>query len=244
MMGETVISATISYRAHVEKGIGLETNQQLYEVLTYSFLLVFMFTLLYFHVQPHPEDHAFRRSRLTGFLCLALTKVLGLTLLLVGVCIKLSVRAVAEGTKMSTFSRSLLNMAVGGSMMLLLGIRCCHYLGRLPRPSHPPNVRRLMWTWWAFMGIACSVCFFFPQWDGAPLPPLIVSSVWLLMVCIIDSSFTHFLEAKHLMVNTELPEEGMEQDEGGGMHDETAFLIHPADTNAQTSFYVGCPDDN
>mmetsp|Transcript_23454 Transcript_23454/g.48691 ORF Transcript_23454/g.48691 Transcript_23454/m.48691 type:complete len:400 (+) Transcript_23454:194-1393(+) len=129
MMGETVISASVAYREYMEEGLGRIETQNLYIVLVFSFLLVFMFTLLFFNMQPHPKDHAFRRSRVAGLGCLVLNKILGMTLLLVGVYIKLAVDSVAEGDLLDEFSQPLLNHAVGSSMIVLLGMRCCHYAG-------------------------------------------------------------------------------------------------------------------
>ncbi|KAL7577318.1 hypothetical protein ACA910_002056 [Epithemia clementina (nom. ined.)] len=263
MMGETVISATMSYRSYVEHGIDAATNQALYQVLVFSFLLVFMFTLLYFHIQPHPDDHAFRRSRLTGWLAFVLSKILGLTLLIVGVCIKLAVHAVANQTTIPRFGQSLLTAAVSGSLFLLVALRACHYGGRMPRPSHPFHIKCILYFWWIFMLLACIVpmmtmgeSWVWSPWQshhdaeagGAPIPPLAASSVWLTIVCLVDSCFTHFIDAKHMRVV--LPDEE-EEDETRLQHsattattanEQTALLPntpHATVSTGQTSFYAG-----
>ena len=220
MMGETVISATVAYREYIEEGIGTEEVRDLSAVLAYSFLVVFMFTLLRFHVEPRSEDHAFRRSRVTGMLCLALNKFLGMTLLMVGVCVKLAVDAAAEGEKISVFGRGLLNVSVGLSFLTLFGIRACHYAGKLPNESHPPHAKLIMWSWWGVFGVA-SVCpFFFPQWDGLPIPPMAVAGGWLLILCVVETTFTHVLD-KHFAIN-----------DIHGEHE-------PLASGAESSFYTG-----
>mmetsp|Transcript_771 Transcript_771/g.1555 ORF Transcript_771/g.1555 Transcript_771/m.1555 type:complete len:349 (+) Transcript_771:129-1175(+) len=202
MMGESVISASFSYREYMQEELGDKETEGLYILLVFAFLLVFMFTLIYFHMQPHPEDHGFRRSRTAGISVLALHKVLGLTLLLVGVSIKAATAAVTEGGRLEQFTQPLLNYSVGASMLTMFGLRCCHYLGKLPNESHMGDVRSLMNIWWAMFCIA-SVCpFFFPQWDGRPIPSLIVCSLWLLVLCLVETSFTHVLES-HLVVAVE-----------------------------------------
>mmetsp|Transcript_33787 Transcript_33787/g.73221 ORF Transcript_33787/g.73221 Transcript_33787/m.73221 type:complete len:369 (-) Transcript_33787:1364-2470(-) len=96
MLGETVLSVTITYRElkeehreEEEDGESQQHNSYYYWVLGLSFLLIFMFTLLFFHMQPDPAEHAFRRSRTYVTLCLLAHKVLGLALLCVGVSVKL-----------------------------------------------------------------------------------------------------------------------------------------------------------
>lgn len=243
MMGETVISATILYRDHVESGIDAKTNEELYQVLVVSFLLVFISTLLYFHIQPNSEDHAFRRSRFLGWLCYVLSKVLCGTFLMIGVYIKLAVSAVAHHTTVPLFGQGLLTFAVGGSLTLMLGVRLCHYGGRMPNSSHPLHVQRLMWSWWIFIGMACIFPFFFGRLfpnlynttTGSPIPPLLVSSLWVTGVCIFDSSCIHYLEAKYMQINSEA--DG--NDENHPTTEETALVHHSPHVMAQASFYVG-----
>lgn len=208
-MGETVISSTLTYRVQIERGIDNATNHELYQVLAFSFLLMFMVALLYFHVNPNEEDHAIRRSRLVGWLWLVCTNILGLTLLTVGVCIKWAVQAVAHHTTISPFGQSMLTRAVGSSLVLMVGLRLCHYGGRMPRPSHPNHVKIIMWIWWSSIAVASILPFFFGRLfpnhynSGSPIPPLAISSLWITVVCLLDSSFSHFLDAKHLILNHE-----------------------------------------
>jgi len=195
MLGETVISSTITYREYAADS-SIQEGTQYYIVLSLSFLLIFMFTLIFFNMQPAPRDHALRRSRLAGTLVLVLNKTLGLSLLSVGVSIKLAVKAVAENDALSRFASALLGLAVGISMMILFGMRCCHYAGRLPRPNDPPDVRLLMWIWWAVFAVFSVIPFFF-VWATSPMTALALYSSLLLILCVVESWFTHVLE-KHL----------------------------------------------
>jgi len=101
-----------------------------YTLLALAFLLVFMFTLLYFHMQPPPSLHAFRRSKELGWSIFTLHKLTGLSLLAVGMAIKLAVSTVVEKRQLSPFASRLLGIAVDASMMNLLFMRLCHFAGR------------------------------------------------------------------------------------------------------------------
>jgi len=176
-----------------------------------------MFTLLFFNVQPPINHHAFRRSRFAGISCLLMNKTLGLFLLAVGVSIKLSVETVATGQREhTTFAVRLLGWSVACSLLMLLGMRCCHYAGKFPRWRDPPNVRRLFWLWWVAFGLGCVLPFGFiePVLNYASSldrhhSPVVVAiasySVWLLILCVVDSWFTHVLELY-------LPKEGEEEE--------------------------------
>ena len=76
MLGESVISSTITIREYANDGEGSESTKY-YSVLGLSFLLIFMFSLLFFNVQPHPKDHGLRRSRFFGISIMILNKWLG-----------------------------------------------------------------------------------------------------------------------------------------------------------------------
>lgn len=142
MLGETVISSTITYREYARERGGAESAKY-YSVLGLSFLLIFMFSLLFFNVQPHPKDHALRRSRFFGVCAWILNKWLGMSLLIIGVSVKLVVESVAENKPMSDFSNTLLTRAVGVSMVFLLLTRLAHFGGRVPAPSAPVPVSAL-----------------------------------------------------------------------------------------------------
>lgn len=191
MLGETVISSTITYRKY-QRLEDVESNTY-YIVLGLSFLLIFMFSLLFFNVQPHPKDHAFRRSRFFGISVMFLNKWLGMTLLMVGTSVKLVVQAVAEKEALSAFSNGLLNTAVGASMILLLLTRLCHFGGRLPRPTHSPRVKLLMWLWWATFAMVAVLPFFLPNLRY-PIISLACMSGLLLVFCVVEGWFFHMLE--------------------------------------------------
>jgi low temperature requirement protein LtrA len=193
-MGETVISSTMTYRELAkEDEIKPENASSFYWVLTLSFVLVFMFTLMFFNGQPAPKDHALRRSRVRGASLLVLNKTLGLPLLMIGVSIKLAVDAVAKGEEMSEFGASILALGVGSSMTILLAMRACHYAGILPRAIDPPHVVRIMYFWWAIMGVSVILPFLFIGIRD-PVAALATQSGLLVSIVLIEAWITHVLQ--------------------------------------------------
>ena len=152
MLGETVISATLTYRSYVVEDEAMEEGSSYSMLLFSAFALIFVFSLLYFGVQPPEHFNALRRSREFGTLAVNTVKLLGLLLLTVGVCVRLLVQETVEG-KDESEARRLLGYAVGSSMLLLLGLRVCHYGGRIPRADDPPRVWWLSQIWWAIFAI-------------------------------------------------------------------------------------------
>lgn len=145
MLGESVITSTITYQPYAAEG---SQQKEYYEVLFLSFLLIFMSTLLYFNMQPAATDHALRRSRLTGVLLFLFDKWLGLFFLTIDACIKLTVSTVAqEKNELSPFVANALRMAVA----FLLLMRICQY-----------GIRRLFCLWWTVFGVACGIPFLSP----------------------------------------------------------------------------------
>ena len=191
MLGETVISSTITYREYAEEK-GAESKKY-YVVLTLSFLLIFMFCLLYFNVQPNPKDHALRRSRFFGTTAFVINKWLGMTLLMIGVSIKLVVEAVAKDETMSNFSNLLLTRAVGASMILLLLSRLCHFGGRVPTPTTPTQVKWLMRLWWILFAVVSCVPFFLPDLSH-PIASLGCVSGLIFLFVLLETWFSHTLE--------------------------------------------------
>lgn len=191
MLGETVISSTMTFREFAADA-NIQDNRY-YVVLGLSFLLIFMFMLLYFNMQPAPKDHALRRSRIVGSIHLVLNKTLGLSLLSIGVSIKLAVEAVSIGEDMSPFAGRLLGLAVGSSMLILFAMRLCHYVGKLPRASDPPSIQELMWMWWLTFGGASLIPFLFLHVTN-PVIALGMYSGLLMTLCIVESWFTQILQ--------------------------------------------------
>ena len=192
MLGETVISSTITYREYAEEEEGGESKTY-YIVLTLAFLLIFMFCLLYFNVQPQPKDHGLRRSRLLGTSVLIINKWLGMTLLMIGVSIKLVVEAVARDKTLSDFSNMLLTRAVGLSMILLLLSRLCHFGGRVPTRSAPAEVKQLMRLWWILFAVVSVIPFFLPDLSH-PIASLGCVSGLIFCFVLVESWFSHSLE--------------------------------------------------
>jgi low temperature requirement protein LtrA len=184
MLGEAVISSTMTVREFAAD-LSIRDNRY-YLVLALSFLLIFMFMLLYFNLQPAPKDHALCRSKMIGSIHFVLNKTLGLSLLSIGVSIKLAIEAVSVGEDMSSFAARLLGLAVGSSQVILFAMRLCHYGGKLPRASDPPSIKELMWIWWFMFGGASIIPFFCLHVTN-PAVALGMYSGLLMTLCIVES---------------------------------------------------------
>jgi len=193
MLGETVITSTITYKSYAAEAEEQAKTREYYTVMTLSFLLMFMYILLFFNQQPAPKDHGMRRSRLAGISLMLLVKLLGLSLLTMGACMKLSVNAVIEGKALSPFISNGFRVSVGMSLVLLLAMRICHYGGKLPRSTDPPHIRRLTNVWWGMFALGCFVPFVTPV-SLSPTTELAWPSGLAFVLCLIDSLFTHVLE--------------------------------------------------
>jgi low temperature requirement protein LtrA len=206
VLGETVSSVTNTYRELRSKERVATTEEAMYYwLLGLSFLLIFMFTLLYFHMQPAPDGHAFRRSRLHGTILFVAHKVLGLALLTVGVSVKLVVRSVVVNEEMSPFASRLMGIGVGGALALLLLMRYLHYGGRTTfsfghnmmfRWGDRFDLDRIASIWWFTMGVA----WLLPFWGiatgvttGDPLISTALHAGLLFVLCIAESTFTHMI---------------------------------------------------
>ena len=193
MLGETVVSATISN--HAISSSAVVDRARYYTIMGLSFLLIFMFTLLFFHMQPPPRDHAFRRDRTRGCFLLLSHKLLGLALVAVGVSVRLMVNATMMGTNLTDFTVVLTGCSVGMSLLLLLFIRFLHYGGVLPRQHDPPAIVRLMQLWWVvFFVIALTPFVLLLANITDPILSAAVNSGLIFALCLIESTFTHILE--------------------------------------------------
>ena len=241
MLGETVISATITYREFLvemkEEEEDEEENEEeeedvessseqtsYYVVLCLSFLLIFMVALVFFNVSPPPKHHAFRRSRTHGVILILLNKILGLTLLSLGVAIKTIVEAVATGEDqdMPDNLRLLLGLSVGATMINLFASRADHYLGKRPQPTDPLYVKRLMYLWWSIFAVFGILPFCF-LYVTTTVTALAIYSGLLLTFTIIETIFTHVLE-------NYLPKEDEEEEE-----EQTSLLRQDISTSYQST---------
>jgi low temperature requirement protein LtrA len=202
MLGETVISSTISYRELMKEKTENEKDEEedpgrnYYVILALCFLLIFMFTQYYFHLQPDPSDHAIRRSRTHGLLLMSAYRLLGLALLSMGVGVKLVVEAVVRGERFSDFGSKLLGLSISAALLILFFMRYLHYGGmdRYPRPGDPPNIKALFFAWWALLGVAWVIpilCVLGPWTD--PVTFMSIYASLLLVLTIAETSFTHVL---------------------------------------------------
>jgi len=203
MLGETALSVTITYRELDKEDIIGDSKSRYYWVLGLSFLLIFMFCLLYFHVQPPPSDHAFRRSLFHGMSFLWIHKILGLALLAVGTSIKLVVEHVMMQEEPTTlFLYHLMGWGVGTSLLILLGIRLLHYWGRdeihfgeqtLIFSEHP-DLARLGKIWWSTMAAAVPLPFIGVATGVTthdPFMSVALHALLLFALCCLESYYTH-----------------------------------------------------
>jgi hypothetical protein len=204
MLGETASSVTITYR-EVREDIVLGAENDYYWVLGLSFLLIFMFTLLIFHIQPAPSEHAFRRSLYHGVGLLLAHKILGLCLLAVGVSIKLVVYAVLLKEELAMFGYRLMGWGSGSALFLLLLIRYLHHGGKTEIHFHNkvwvhgqnPGIDRVAALWWSttaiawllpIVGIATGVT------TRDPLSATAMHAALVFLLCLIESFYSHTIE--------------------------------------------------
>jgi len=257
MLGETVITSTLQYRSYMLEGshssedldnddhddermlTEYETNgnpavDAYYTVLIWSFLLIFMYALLYFSIQPSAEMHALRRSKFTGVVMLVSSKLLGISLLSVGVCINLIVKGVLEQKdENNQFCIQILGASVGSALVILGVQRLCHYWGRYPSPEDSNWIRIVCWLWWIEYLIGSLSPFILT------LPPVVevigidsstslvqslaMISLLLLFMTVVETSFSHVLINKTNSVR--------------GRGSEPLLLSHPT-TSSGTTFVV------
>jgi len=203
MLGETVLSVTLTYR---ELSPETSDDTPYYLVLGLAFLLVYMFTLLLFHVQPEPRDHAFRRSRIHGLFLIMAHKVLGLALLAVGVSIKLVVHAVVLDEPMSLFGSRLMGCSVSAALLIVWLIRVLHYGNREAIYFGPKMLvfgnnswhDTLALTWWWVVAL----CWILPLMGVLtgitthnPIVSMSLHSGLLFGLCVMESSYTHYFSS-------------------------------------------------
>lgn len=197
MLGETVVSATITYRLLAATGSTIADVSRYYWTLGLSFLLIFAFTLLYFHMQPAPQATGFHRSRIRGIMLFTLHKVLGAALLGVGVAVRLMVEAVTNGVRMSDAGAVLTGTSVGVSLLTLLLIRVQHYGGLEGQEErYPPHVLVIFNAWWAIVTFFAAVPFVLVVFCNItdPVASVAIYSGMICTLCVVESGFTHYLE--------------------------------------------------
>jgi hypothetical protein len=165
-------------------------------------MLIFMFTLLFSHLQPAPKEHAFRRSAWHGTLLLLTHKLLGLALLAVGVSVKLVVEAVLLHETLSLFAYQLMGWSVGTAMLVLFLIRRLHFAGKTEIhfndkiwiQGQNPDLDRVMNLWFWTMGTAwlvpvCGIATGATTRD--PLTATALHATLLFVLCVVDSTYSH-----------------------------------------------------
>jgi low temperature requirement protein LtrA len=209
MLGETVVSVTQTYREFVRsdkvRGDMEEHNliqTQYYMILVLSLLLIFMITLLIFHVTPEAHEHAIRRSKMHGVLLLLCHKILGLPLLAVGVSVKLVVEAVLEQQELSHFGYRCMSFGVGLTLTLIFLIRYLHYGGKTELAigeymwtvgTHPV-LDRITTIWWWLIGLSSQIPLVWYVAGLTTRDPLSATAYHALLVfaiCLMETSITH-----------------------------------------------------
>lgn len=203
MLGETVLSVTLQYREG--RNETTVTTSFYYWVLGLSFLLIFMVTLLYFHMQPEPGEHAFRRSRFHGTACMVVHKILALALLAVGVSIKLIAEDVLTNEPLSPQAAQLMGGGVGVFLLLLFFLRYLHYGGKpaihfghkVLRSGEHPDLDLVATAWWSTVGFAWVLPFLGIATGTtmkSPVAAIAWHAIYLFVLCVLESTFSHKIE--------------------------------------------------
>ena len=210
MLGETVVSVTQTYREFVRSSEALDDSMEeqmviqtnYYMILVFSLLLIFMITLLIFHVTPEAHEHAIRRSKVHGVLLLLCHKILGLPLLAVGVSVKLVVQSVLEEKDLALFGYQCMSLGVGVTLTIIFFIRYLHFGGKTQLVignymwtvgSHPV-MDRITTIWWWTIGLSSQLPFL---WYCAgitirdPLTATAYHALLVFAICLIETSITH-----------------------------------------------------
>jgi hypothetical protein len=205
MLGETVLSVCIIYR---EFHSSTKDAQAYYWILGFSFLLIFMFLLFFFHMQPSPEDHAARRSRHHGVALYLLHKTLALTFLAVGTSVKVVVNCyLNEEPSLPRFGTSLFGYSVGCSILCMVGMRYLHYGGkdtlnfghRVFQLGQNQRLDLMVKFWWRTVGIA-AILPMVGLWTGftfrhnSPLALVAAYATLLFVLCAVESYYSHQIQ--------------------------------------------------
>ena len=204
MLAETVVSATIFYRNLYISSTTSVDLLRYYWTLGLSFLLIFSFTLLYFHVQPESNDSGYHRSRYRGMFLFLVHSLLGAALLGVGVSVRLMVEAATRGTTMTEFDSVLSSCSVGFALLFLFLIRVLHYGGMdHSGRSFPPVVFVVFNLWWCTLSGFSLIPFLliFARITD-PLVSVSVYSGLVVTLCVTESAYTHFLQ-KHMNLSND-----------------------------------------
>jgi low temperature requirement protein LtrA len=206
MLGETVLSVTIRYNELKNQVVDEYHSDVTYHlVLIVSILLTFMFALLYFHVEPQAGRHASTRSRFHGSTFLVLTRFLGLAVLTIGVSVKCIVSSILLNDQRNLeYVIRLQGISVGSGLILLFGIRVLHHGGKrdlqfgeyILHMGDNPVLDRVVNTWWWTFALASLLPFFMSLTMKDPVLLMSSNAMLLFLLCIMESSFVHFITIK------------------------------------------------
>ena len=217
MLGETVVAATIKVRTFAAVGSTVADQNRYYWTLGLSFLLLFSFTLLYFHMQPAPKDNAMRQSRIRGIMLYAVHKLLGMALLGVGVGVRLMVEAVVRGVPMSEIDATVMSLSVGSSLTMLFAVRLTHYGAKYMNNSDPPRIKMLKDCWWGtFIAFVTAPFLLYFANITDPVASAAVYAGLIASLCVIESGFTHLLADFLVIMDEPSERDPLQQASGGG----------------------------
>uniref|UniRef100_A0A0G4FYW1 Uncharacterized protein n=1 Tax=Chromera velia CCMP2878 TaxID=1169474 RepID=A0A0G4FYW1_9ALVE len=199
VLGESVVSAALRYRSLPENSV----TGRYYAASLLSFLGTYGLALIYFHIKPSRELHAYRRSRWASFFYLQISQILLMGILGVGVGVKLAMAVVTgqEGEHTTQMAPSHVWIYYGMLSLIFLALLCIrllHFGGREPKPSDPPPVHRLKLIWWALIAswwlpplVAAGVLT--GKGEGRPLVVLGFGTTYVLVVVTFETIITHFI---------------------------------------------------
>ena len=167
-------------------------------------MLTFMFTLLYFHLQPPIHEHALRRSIFHGIGFYIAHKALGLVLLAMGVAVKLHVETLLLREPVSEFAAKLMGYSVGIALLILFILRRLHFGGKkelsfgdkIVRYGEDYRVDLTSSIWWSVFAIAWTLPFLgvvtgLTTKDA--LSSIQYHAVFLFILCFVETFFSHIL---------------------------------------------------
>mmetsp|Transcript_25606 Transcript_25606/g.59470 ORF Transcript_25606/g.59470 Transcript_25606/m.59470 type:complete len:466 (-) Transcript_25606:482-1879(-) len=236
MLGETIVSATITYRRLAASETTVVDVSRYYWTLGLSFLLIFMFSLLYFHMQPAAHFSGYRISRIRGILLLFFQKLLGMALLAVGVGVRILVLAVVEGSRLTFFGSALMAISVGSCLSFLLAIRLLHFgfVRDIRKLNFPPRIYRIMDVWWITFAIACVLPFLLILADiSDPVTSAATYSGLIFFLTLTESGFTHTLEpyiARRIDYSSKTANQGKSK-----IDEETDLLLQGGDASTTSA---------
>ncbi|KAF0694303.1 Aste57867_14815 [Aphanomyces stellatus] len=194
-LGEAVVSAIINF----DKPELLTTR--FFFMMQLALLVLFSTAMFYFTIQPVRDFHALRRSAVTGIVFAWLHYLLVPTLLSIGVGLKFTTAAVLVGVPLSSADVWLLFGGIAATLLVMLGLRLCHFGGRQPAPTDPELAKRIKYAWWVVVGVSpifplvCAAALVASSPDDSidPIHALVLAAVFNLVWILIETAMMNRL---------------------------------------------------